>query len=158
MSILDTINRHQKQVFARRSVRSSDPYKWPGLTFEGAGSLETGSVLVGSTKAETRELKLNHLVFKGIVPSSYGQWLSFAVSPDGKLLATPFTSNAVLVWRLSDGLWFSTCKSRAIQTRFIPSHSLPTVAPSSLGHAMLLRLFGMSEAAVRFDGSKNIQM
>ena len=97
------ISRDRERAVARRAIAPTDIYKWPGLSFDGSGSLETGKVFIGSTHADVHPLKFNHLVFKDS-SSRLGNSPCFALSPDGTLLAASFDTNAVLVWRLSDGL------------------------------------------------------
>lgn len=95
------ISRDQERAIARRAISPSDMYKWPGLTFDAAGTLQTGRIFIGPTEADSRPFKLKHLVFMG--SSRDMRCWGFAVSPDGKLLAVSFWST-ILVWRLSDGL------------------------------------------------------
>ena len=97
------VSRNRKRAVACRAIAPTDIYRWPGLSFDGAGSLETGKIFIGSTNADARPLKCNHLVFKD--SSSNSSFCEcFALSPDGTLLAVSFWTNTVLVWRLSDGL------------------------------------------------------
>ena len=97
------ISRDRKRAVARRAIVPTDIYRWPRLSFDDAGSLEAGKVFIGSTDADARPLKFDHLVFKDSSSGSY--WcLCFALSPDDTLLAASFHTNTVLVWRLSDGL------------------------------------------------------
>ena len=103
ISIPDTISRQQKRALAHPTITPSDPYKWPGLSPEGAASMETGRVFIGPTEADTHDLKCTHSVFRDASPRFSGCRTS-AVSPDGKLLAASFWSNTALVWRRSDGL------------------------------------------------------
>ena len=97
------ISRDRKRGVARRAIAPTDIYKWPGLSFDGAGSLETGKVFIGSTNADVHLLKFDHLVFKDS-SSRLGNSPCFALSPDGTLFAASFDTNTVLVWRVSDGL------------------------------------------------------
>ena len=100
------ISRNWQRAVARRAVAPTDIYKWPGLSFDDAGSLETGKVSIGSTDADTRPLTCDHLVFTHSLSGSdkYYWCITMTVSPDGTLLAASFSANTVLVWRLSDGL------------------------------------------------------
>ena len=97
------ISRDRERAVACRAIAPTDIYKWPGLSFDGAGSLETGKVFIGSTHADAHPLKFDHLVFKDSLSGS-NDCECFALSPDGTLLAASFDTNTVLVWRLSDGL------------------------------------------------------
>ena len=97
------ISRDQERAVARRAIAPTDIYKWPGLSFDGAGILETGKVSVGFTDVDARPLKFNHLVFADSSSES-SECSCFAVSPDDTLLAASFYTKTVLVWRLSDGL------------------------------------------------------
>ena len=103
VSIPDTILKQQARTVARRAIASTDIYKWPGLSFDGAGSLETGRIFIGPSDADTRPLKWNHSAFQSSSRSSR-ECEFFAVSPDGKLLSASFQRSTALVWRLSDGL------------------------------------------------------
>ena len=97
------ISRNRERAVARRAITPTDIHKWPGLSFDGSGSLETGNVFIGSTDADARPLKFDHLVFKDSSSRS-SNCVCFALSPDDTLLAASFHTNTVLVWRLSDGL------------------------------------------------------
>ena len=103
ISIPEMISRDRQRAIARRAIAPTDIYKWPGLSLDRAGSLETGKVFIGSTDADASSLKFNHLVFKDS-SSRPGDCECFGLSPDGTLLAASFHTNTVLVWRLSDGL------------------------------------------------------
>lgn len=97
------ISRDRKRAVARRAIALIDIYKWPGLSFDGAGSLGTGQAFIGSTDASGRPLKCSDLIFTdSSSDSSYCE--CFTLSPDGMLLAASFNTNTILVWRLSDGL------------------------------------------------------
>ena len=96
------ISRDLERAVARRAIAPTDVYRWPALSFDGAGSLETGRVFIGLTVDDTRPLKPKHFVFTDSSNRDCSCY-SFAVSHDGKLLAASFWST-VLVWRLSDGL------------------------------------------------------
>ena len=97
------ISRDRKRAVARRAIAPTDIYKWPNLSFDGAGSLGTGKVFIGSIDPDARPLEFDHLVF---TDSSRGSFncRCFALSPDGTLLAASFDTTTALVWRLSDGL------------------------------------------------------
>ena len=97
------ISRDRKRAVARRQIAPTDVYKWPRLSFDDAGSLETGKVFIGFTRADARPLKCDHLIFADSARDS-GYSACFALSPDGSLLAASFHTSTVLVWRLSDGL------------------------------------------------------
>ena len=103
VSIPEMISCGRKRAVARRAIISTDIYKWPGLSFDDASWLETGRVFIGSTDADTRPLKFDHLIFKDSSSNSR-HCLCFALSLDGSLLAASFSTNTVLIWRLSDGL------------------------------------------------------
>lgn len=97
------ISRDRQRTVIRRTIAHSDIYKWPGLSFDGAGSLETGWVVfAGPTEADAFSLEWKYLVFMD--PSSGHACDCFTVSSDGGLLAASFHADTVLVWRLSDGL------------------------------------------------------
>ena len=100
--IPDTISRQQEQTLARRTITPSDLRKWPGLTFDGAGSLEVGRAFVGPTVSESLALKLKRLVFNSGSSSRY--YRTFALSPDSTLFAAPSSSSTIVVWRLPDAL------------------------------------------------------
>ena len=97
------ISRNRKRAVARRAIVPIDVYRWPGLTFGGAGSLETGRVFIGSTDADAHPLKFDYLAFTDSSSDSKS-CECFAISLDGTLLAASFYTATVLVWRLSDGL------------------------------------------------------
>lgn len=102
ISIHAMISRDQERAFARRAIKPSDIYKWPGLSFDGAGSLETGHVFIGAPRPGTPPLKWSHVVLGR--SSKARSCTCLAISADGELLAASFESNATLVWRRSDGL------------------------------------------------------
>ena len=121
------IFRDRKRAVARRAIAPTDIYKWPGLSFDDAGSLETGKVFIGSTDVDTRPLKFDHLVFAD--SSRYSNWcLCFALSPDGTLLAASFMKGTVLIWRLSDGLLIQHLHDQG-HTDWIQSAALSPNAP-----------------------------
>ena len=97
------ISRDRKRAVARRAIALTDIYKWPGLSFDGAGSLETEKAFIGSTRVNARPLKFDHLVFTDSSSNS-NSCECFTISLDGTLLAASFQAKTVLVWRLSDGL------------------------------------------------------
>ena len=96
------ISRDLERAVARREIAPTDIYEWPGLAFDGAGSLETGHVFIGLTVDDTRPLRQKHFVFMDS-SNRDRSCESFAASHDGRLLAASFW-RTVLVWRLSDGL------------------------------------------------------
>ena len=103
ISIPDMISRDRRRAFARRAIAPTDIYKWPGLRFDNSCSLQTGKVSVGSTDANVRGMQWFYLVFAD--SGGYYRFCEcFAISSDGTLLAASFSTDAVLVWRLSDGL------------------------------------------------------
>ena len=78
--------------------------QWPGLSFDGAATLEDGKVHIGPAEDDTQLTRCRHVVFRE--PSKADKdCRCFAVSTDGRLLAATFDHSCTIwVWRLSDGL------------------------------------------------------
>ncbi|EKM58840.1 uncharacterized protein PHACADRAFT_248936 [Phanerochaete carnosa HHB-10118-sp] len=89
--------------FERRHITSVDLGEWPRITQAGAGSLD-GATARLSSHAETRmgQDKWPYLVFSNPSGEDSAEH-AFAISKDGRLLASTWDSDVIMIWRLSDG-------------------------------------------------------
>ena len=78
--------------------------QWPGLSSDGAATLEDGKVHIGPAEDDALPIACSHVVFREPFKTGH-DCRCFAMSTDGRLLAIAFDrSHIVWVWRLSDGL------------------------------------------------------
>ncbi|GJE94288.1 WD40 repeat domain-containing protein [Phanerochaete sordida] len=136
VSINELLARERNKLHRRR-ITAPDLVRWPNITARGAANISSGSVdLLRGHKRDEPTLSSTPFLQVGSGAGKLRAPNSFALSPDGSLLAVSWESPRITLWRTSDGLRLNVLAD--LEHR----HEVNVIAFSSDGKCLASGTFG----------------